>query len=140
MKHLLFLDLHDLITDVQLPEDITGTVTSARIITWNVEGQKEIPLGNAGRTEDYYLQLKFEGCLETRVATHGGRGDMFPLPLRGFGDWAPTTLSMPLTVRHSPWVKRFKVSLWGEGEAPAPFSPISAATLRLLLWIELETN
>lgn len=141
MKHLLFLDLKDLVTEVQFPTDITGTVTSARIITWNFEGQKEVPLGQDGRTSSFYLQIKFEGCLETRTVSNGSRPDMFPLPLRSFNDWAPTTLSLPMPVRHSPWIKRFKVSLWGEGETPAPFDKMALAdSLRLLLWIEIETT
>jgi hypothetical protein len=143
MRHLLFLDLKDLVTEVELPSDVRGQVTAARVITWNMEGQPEIPLGLEGRTTCFYMQLKFEGCLETQSITHGARPDMFPLPLRSFDDWAPTTLSLPIPLRASTstWSRRFKVSMWGEGISPAPFVPMTlAGTLRLLLWIELDTT
>jgi hypothetical protein len=141
MKHLLFLDLSQLENTVELPSDITGNITSAELVTWNFEGQPEIPLGALGRTSGFYVQLKFEGCLETRSVGNNSRPDMFPLPLRSFGDWAPTTLPLPLTVHLSPFVKRFKVSLWGEGLAPQPFQPIALQNgLRLLMWIVLQTD
>ena len=136
MKYLLFLDLSSLETTVQVPDDITGTIQSATLLTWDFEGQPDVL--DLARESGFYCQIKFEGALETRTVSHGARPDMFPLPLRSFNDWAPTTMNLPLPVRHQPWLKRFKVSLWGEGEAPQPFVPVPVpGTLRLLLWIEL---
>jgi hypothetical protein len=140
MKHLLFLDLTQPSTIVELPDDIQGTIGTATLINWCVVGHPEVPVEDDGRTSQFYIQLKFEGALETRTVTHGSRTDMFPLPIFSLNDWPMNFQPITLPVRHSTWTKRFKISLFNEGLTPSPYTPITLpGGLRLLLWIELET-
>lgn len=138
MKQLMFLDLTSVETTVTLPPDYhEGKIASARIVTWNFEGQPEIPISSSQRTDHFYVQIKFEGCLETRALTFGARPDMVQLPLRSFTDWVPTTLTIPLVITKRSWSPFFKVSLWGEGESPAPWAAVPTG-VRLLLWLEVD--
>jgi hypothetical protein len=138
MKHLLFLDLKDTITTVQFPDDLNGQIIdSARLLTWSVTGIKNPE--EETRTDCFYLQLRFEGGLQSRTISHGSRPDMFPLPILSVNDWSPTNLSLPLPVTHSNWLKRFTVTIFQEGESPILFEP-EPEGMRLLLWIELETH
>lgn len=141
MRHLIFLDLHDVVTEVEFSDDVKGNVRSAKLLTWTLIGLPDYPLEQIGRTSQFYIQIKFEGCLECHTVTNAARGDMFPLPLMSLNDWSPTNLNIPLPVRFSPWVRRFKVSLFSEGANPTPFNPVNlAGGFRLLLWIEVETE
>ena len=138
-KHNLFLDIRGVHATVDLPGDIHDRkVVKATLYHWNVEGMEET-------TDDYvstgfYIQAKFTGCLESRSIAFNARSDMLQIPTRSFNGWGISPHPIPIAVVGQPYTRRFEVDLYQEGEGPSILAPPVGATLRVILWIELETE
>lgn len=140
-RHQLFLDIRSVNQTIELPGDLHDRkVTKATLNHWNVEGIAETVNPAVYTSAGFYIQLKFTGCLESRSLACGGRPDMLQIPLRSFNGWGISPHPMPIDVRIQPYSRRFTVDLYQEGEGPSALTVPVGATLRVLLWIELETE
>lgn len=139
-KYIVFLDLKDVHTYVELPTDMGQNehVESATLLHWNVEG---LPEQNVDYTAGgFYIQVKFDGCLQTRTVAHGARPDMLQIPVKSFNGWGISPHTLPINLARQKTSRRFGVHLYQEGEAPAELAPADGASLRVVLWVELNTS
>lgn len=126
MKVLLFLDVTQPKTIIDLPRDIGGQLEGATITHWDVD-IKTLPR---------YCQLRFSDGLVSEVLSNSSHPDLIPVPLYRFaGDPpAPPAYGVPLSIRKT-LSRRFIFEIFDEGETP------SYLTFdRALFWITLNVK
>lgn len=139
MKHLVFIDLTQTKTTVDLSSDLhSRKLVGATLVHWSVEGMKENSA--AYQSEYFYIQAKFTGSIESQSITYGARPDMVQIPCRAWNGWGISPHSMRLPLRVQPFSRRFDVEFYHEGSAPSTFVVPAGATFRVLMWLELETE
>lgn len=113
-------------------------VTKAELRWWNVEG---LPEATGDYTDTgFYIQIKFDGCLQTRCLAHNARQDMIQIPVRSFNGWGISPGAIPIELSRTAGHTKFDVDLYTEGLNPSRLTVPAGATLRVCVWIKIETE